>query len=183
MLFQAKPRAQSAGRAAGRLIHGTDSGALDKIDFPVHNSFPTRPGGEIGRRTSFRCWRLHGREGSSPFPGTRFRNPASFRRCGIFVLARTKNAPSISADGRSRSTARRTAVRSEPAAAWVLPRRSMPSCRQARSMIASAWKCSTLMSYRLAAYSTNLIISPESIRLENAVRHRDAFRHDSSLPH
>ena len=28
------------------------------------------PGGEIGRRTSFRCWRLHGRGGSIPFLGT-----------------------------------------------------------------------------------------------------------------
>ena len=29
------------------------------------------PDGEIGRRTSFRCWRLHGRGGSSPLPGTK----------------------------------------------------------------------------------------------------------------
>ena len=29
------------------------------------------PCGEIGRRTSFRCWRLHGRAGSSPVVGTK----------------------------------------------------------------------------------------------------------------
>lgn len=33
-------------------------------------SFLGCPSGEIGRRTSFRCWRLSGREGSSPFSGT-----------------------------------------------------------------------------------------------------------------
>ena len=36
-------------------------------------SFPC-PGGGIGRRTSFRCWRSQGRGGSSPLPGTILRS-------------------------------------------------------------------------------------------------------------
>ena len=46
------------------------------------------PGGEIGRRTSFRCWRLHGREGSSPFPGTsRIYEPADLTVCGLSAFS------------------------------------------------------------------------------------------------
>src|SRR5213079_1451829 len=33
-------------------------------------SWPLCPGGGIGRRTSFRCWRSQGRGGSSPLLGT-----------------------------------------------------------------------------------------------------------------
>ena len=47
-------------------------------------SLPTRPGGEIGRRTSFRCWRLHGREGSSPFLGTK-KAPLNICSAELFI--------------------------------------------------------------------------------------------------
>ena len=46
-------------------------GLLDKDLGSLHNTYSQQcPDGEIGRRTSFRCWRLHGRGGSSPLPGT-----------------------------------------------------------------------------------------------------------------
>src|SRR5215210_2261719 len=36
----------------------------------THSFDPLGPGGGIGRRTSFRCWRSQGRGGSSPLLGT-----------------------------------------------------------------------------------------------------------------
>ena len=74
-------RAVASGREGGILDGATrprnffcvfHTKTLDKFPIFRHNSFSQNqcPDGEIGRRTSFRCWRLHGRGGSSPLPGT-----------------------------------------------------------------------------------------------------------------
>lgn len=79
------------------------------------------PGGEIGRRTSFRCWRLHGREGSSPFPGTsRIYEPADLTVCGLSAFSpigffsRPKQLPLRCAHINRTHTKRRRAARGAP---------------------------------------------------------------------
>jgi hypothetical protein len=71
MAVAAHKRPRPGGRRFRRLFP-----SVDKAFAGLHMARPTTrnrskcPGGGIGRRTSFRCWRSQGRGGSSPLLGT-----------------------------------------------------------------------------------------------------------------